>query len=40
MVNLDSLISHRFPLEKTPEALRSTTLYADNVVKIIIDIGK
>ncbi|MDI9548173.1 MAG: alcohol dehydrogenase catalytic domain-containing protein [Chloroflexota bacterium] len=40
MVNLDSLISHRFPLEKTPEAFALNDAYADNVVKIIIDIGK
>lgn len=33
------IISHRFPLEKTPEAFALNTAYADNVVKIAIEYG-
>ena len=37
-VNLNSLISHRFPLEKTPEAFAINEVYQDGVVKVIIDV--
>lgn len=35
-VDLASLISHRFPLEKAPEAFRLNAEYADDVVKVVI----
>ena len=38
IVDLHSLISHRFPLEKTPEAYAMNLDYQDNVVKIMIDL--
>lgn len=37
-VDLRPLISHRFPLERTPEAFALNTAYEDEVVKIIIDV--
>ena len=37
-VDLHDMISHRFPLEQTPEAFALNTAYEDNVVKIIIDV--
>jgi L-iditol 2-dehydrogenase len=39
VVDLHSLISHRFPLEKTPEAFAMNTAYQDRVVKVIIDVS-
>jgi len=38
VVALSSLISHRFPLEQTPEAFAMNTAYQDRVVKVIIDL--
>jgi L-iditol 2-dehydrogenase len=38
MVDLLSMISHRFPLEKTPEAFALNVDYQDRVVKIMIDV--
>ena len=38
MVDLHSLITHRFPLEKTPEAYALNIDYLDNVIKIMIDV--
>lgn len=37
-VDLLGLVSHRFPLEKTPEAFALNVKYQDNVVKIVIDV--
>lgn len=37
-LDLNRLISHRFPLEQTPEAFALNTAYEDNVVKIMIDV--
>lgn len=39
-VDLTGIVSHRFPLDRTPEAYALNERYADNVVKIIIDVGK
>lgn len=36
-IDLKSLVSHRFPLSKVPEAFRLNTAYADDVTKIMID---
>lgn len=38
-VNLSGIVSHRFPLEKTPEAFAMNTDYQDNVVKVAIEYG-
>ncbi len=38
VVDLHRLISHRFPLERAPEAFALNASYQDRVVKIIIDI--
>lgn len=38
-VDLDDLISHRFPLEQTPQAFALNAAYAEGVQKIIIDVG-
>lgn len=38
-VNLDCVISHRFPLEKAPVAFAMNEAYEDNVVKVIIDVN-
>jgi L-iditol 2-dehydrogenase len=37
-VDLHSLISHRFPLEKTPEAFAMNVAYEDQVVKAVIEV--
>jgi L-iditol 2-dehydrogenase len=37
-VDLTGLISHRFPLERTPEAYRMNAAYEDRVVKVVIDV--
>ena len=37
-VDLNGIISHRFPLEKTPEAFALNSNYQDEVVKVIIDV--
>ena len=37
-VELKSLVSHRFPLEKTPEAFQMNVAYADQVNKVMIRI--
>jgi L-iditol 2-dehydrogenase len=39
VVNLPSLISHRFPLEQAAEAFALNDAYRDNVVKVIIEIN-
>jgi L-iditol 2-dehydrogenase len=39
LVNLNALISHRYPLAETPQAFALNDAYADQVVKVIIDIG-
>ena len=36
-VDLNSLVSHRFPLAKAAEAFELNTAYRDNVVKVVID---
>lgn len=38
LVDLKSLVSHRFPLEKTAEAFALNATYKDQVVKVIIEI--
>lgn len=38
LVDLHSMISHRFPLEKTSEAYDLNLDYQDNVIKIMIDV--
>jgi threonine dehydrogenase-like Zn-dependent dehydrogenase len=37
-VDLLSLVSHRFPLERAAEAFQLSTQYRDNVTKVIIDL--
>ncbi|MBE7549616.1 MAG: alcohol dehydrogenase catalytic domain-containing protein [Anaerolineales bacterium] len=37
-VDLLSVVSHRFPLEKTPEAFAMNAAYQDRVVKVMIEI--
>jgi L-iditol 2-dehydrogenase len=37
-LNIDDLISHRFPLHEAPRAFALNADYQDNVVKIVIDI--
>ncbi|MEM7538298.1 MAG: alcohol dehydrogenase catalytic domain-containing protein [Chloroflexota bacterium] len=37
-VDLNSIISHRFPLEQAPEAFALNSNYQDEVVKVVIDI--
>lgn len=37
-VDLNGIISHRFPLEKAPEAFAMNSNYQDNVVKVMIDV--
>lgn len=37
-VDLNSMVSHRFPLEQTPEAFALNLAYRDDVVKIVIDV--
>jgi L-iditol 2-dehydrogenase len=37
MVDLHSMISHRFPLEQAPEAFASNVDYQEGVIKIVID---
>jgi L-iditol 2-dehydrogenase len=37
-VDLLGLISHRFPLERTPEAFALNVAYQDQVVKVVIDV--
>ncbi len=39
-VDLTGVVSHRFPLERTPEAYALNEHYADNVVKIVIEVAK
>ena len=38
-VDLKALISHRFPLERTAEAFALNNAYADNVVKVIVEVA-
>lgn len=39
-VDLHSIVTHRFPLERTPEAFALNVDYLDNVIKIVIDVNK
>jgi L-iditol 2-dehydrogenase len=39
VVDLSSLITHRFPLEATSEAFELVTAYADGVIKAVIDVN-
>jgi L-iditol 2-dehydrogenase len=39
-VDLTGIVSHRLPLAQTPAAYALNTAYADDVVKIVIEIGK
>jgi L-iditol 2-dehydrogenase len=38
MVDLHTMISHRFPLEKTPEAFAMNLAYQDRVIKAMIEV--
>jgi L-iditol 2-dehydrogenase len=38
-INVNALISHRFPLEQAPEAFVLNDAYQDHVVKVIIDVN-
>jgi L-iditol 2-dehydrogenase len=38
MVDLNGIISHRFPLARTPEAYAMNAAYQDGVVKVVIDV--
>ena len=38
-VNLDPLLTHRFPLEQTPEAFELVAGYRDGVIKAVVDIS-
>lgn len=38
-VDLQALISHRVPLERTPEAFELNAAYRDRVNKIVVDVG-
>jgi L-iditol 2-dehydrogenase len=38
LVDLHSMITHRFPLEKTPEAYAMNLGYQDNVIKVMIEV--
>lgn len=38
-INVNALISHRFPLEQTPAAFALNDAYQDHVVKVIIDVS-
>jgi len=38
-IDLTGVVSHRFPLEKTPEAFAMNKAYENNVVKVMIDYG-
>jgi threonine dehydrogenase-like Zn-dependent dehydrogenase len=37
-VDLRTMITHRFPLEKTDDAFALNSAYQDNVIKIVIDV--
>lgn len=37
-VDLNGIVSHRFPLEKAPEAFAMNSAYQDKVVKVMIDV--
>jgi L-iditol 2-dehydrogenase len=37
LLDLTGLISHRFPLDRTPEAFALNTAYADNVIKVVVE---
>jgi L-iditol 2-dehydrogenase len=39
-IDLNGMISHRFPLAETPAAYALNADYSDNVVKIVIDVGE
>jgi L-iditol 2-dehydrogenase len=39
-VDMLGIVSHRFPLEQTPDAYALNEQYADNVVKIVIDVSQ
>lgn len=39
-VNLDDMVSHRFPLEGTPKAFDMNLKYDDNVQKVVIDVNE
>jgi L-iditol 2-dehydrogenase len=39
-INLDGLISHRFPLADAPAAFALNDAYQDNVVKVVIDVSR
>jgi L-iditol 2-dehydrogenase len=39
MVDLNGIISHRFPLEQTPQAYEMNVAYADEVIKALVDVS-
>jgi L-iditol 2-dehydrogenase len=40
LIDVDSLITHRFPLEETPKAYSLLATYGDGVLKVIIEVGR
>jgi threonine dehydrogenase-like Zn-dependent dehydrogenase len=39
-ININALISHRFPLQDAPKAFALNDAYQEQVVKVIIDINR
>jgi len=39
LIDLESLITHRFPLEKAAEAYNLVASYGDGVIKVVIEVG-
>ena len=39
-IDVTGIVSHHFPLAKTPEAFAMNTVYADGVVKVVIDVSE
>jgi L-iditol 2-dehydrogenase len=38
-VNLDDLVSHRFPLQETAQAFAMNADYAEGVQKVVVDVA-
>jgi len=39
LVDLEPMVSHRFPLEQTPQAFAMNTAYEDDVIKVVIEVS-
>jgi L-iditol 2-dehydrogenase len=39
-INVNALISHRFPLAEAPQAFALNDAYRDQVVKVVIDVNR